>query len=138
MDDLFSRLQNCHNRYQGDYPRVLCVCSAGLLRSPTIAWVLSNPPYNCNVRVAGTSEVYALVPVDEVLLTWADHIVCASKEVADAVIRKVVQEDTQPAYKAKIWELDLPDRFEFRDLELVYMIKTQLEKQWFPKYEPEL
>lgn len=30
---------------QGDFKKVLCVCSGGLLRSPTVAWVLSNPPF---------------------------------------------------------------------------------------------
>jgi predicted protein tyrosine phosphatase len=77
----FNRLGNCGNRFQGGRNRVLCVCSAGMLRSPTIAWVLSNEPYGFNTRAAGISDEYALIPVDEVLLSWADEIVCvAAKE----------------------------------------------------------
>ena len=30
---------NCGNGYQGKYPKVLAVCSAGLLRSATIAFI---------------------------------------------------------------------------------------------------
>ena len=43
------------NEYQGDYKRVLTVCSANMLRSPTIAHVLSAEPYNFNTRSAGTA-----------------------------------------------------------------------------------
>jgi predicted protein tyrosine phosphatase len=35
MSDLMNRLGNCKNYHQGKFKRVLCVCSAGLLRSPT-------------------------------------------------------------------------------------------------------
>ncbi len=76
----YNRLSNTKNPYQGDYKKVLCVCSAGLLRSPTAAVVLSNAPYNYNTRAAGVSREYALIAVDEVLTTWADEIVCMEKE----------------------------------------------------------
>lgn len=71
-----NRKWNSHNEYQGKHKRVLCVCSAGLLRSPTAAWVLSNPPYNFNTRAAGIDVGHALIPVDDVLIEWADEIVC--------------------------------------------------------------
>ena len=57
---LMNRLANSSNRYQGEYKRVLCVCSAGLLRSPTAALVLSQEPYNFNTRAAGLDEAFAL------------------------------------------------------------------------------
>ena len=56
----FNKLANTRNPYQGTSKRVLCVCSAGLLRSPTIAWILSNPPFNFNTRAAGVSLEYVL------------------------------------------------------------------------------
>jgi predicted protein tyrosine phosphatase len=71
-----NRLGNCTNPYQGNTKKVLCVCSAGLLRSPTAAVVLSQEPFNYNTRAAGISTDYALVQVDDVLVTWADEIVC--------------------------------------------------------------
>ena len=54
---LMNRLGNSKNPYQGDFKKVLCVCSAGLLRSPTAAWVLSNAPFNFNTREIGRAHV---------------------------------------------------------------------------------
>ena len=65
---LMNRLANTHNHYQGDAKRVLCVCSAGLLRSPTAAFVLSQEPFGFNTRAAGIAEDFALIVVDDVLL----------------------------------------------------------------------
>ena len=59
------------NSYQGDYKRVLTVCSANMLRSPTMAHVLSAEPYNFNTRSAGIAG-FALIPVTEELLSWVD------------------------------------------------------------------
>lgn len=80
MDLLMNRIANSTNQFQGSYKRVLCVCSAGLLRSPTTALVLSQPPYNYNTRAAGLTKEFALVPVDPVLLHWADEVVCMNSE----------------------------------------------------------
>lgn len=68
-----NRIFNSGNPNQGDYKRMLCVCSAGLLRSPTTAYVLSQAPYNYNTRAAGLVADFALIPVDEVLLRWAEE-----------------------------------------------------------------
>jgi predicted protein tyrosine phosphatase len=76
-----NRLYNCKNPYQGNYKKVLTVCSAGLLRSPTIAWVLSQDPWNYNTRSCGVHD-YALIMLDDVLLTWADEIVVVDDEKA--------------------------------------------------------
>ena len=51
----FNRLHNVRNPNQGPAKRVLCLCSAVLLRSPTVAWVLGKAPYDYNTRAAGTS-----------------------------------------------------------------------------------
>ena len=77
---LNGRIYNCTNLHQGKTKKVLCICSAGLLRSPTAAHILSAEPFNFNTRSAGMYEEYALVPVDDALLTWADEIVCVEKE----------------------------------------------------------
>lgn len=75
-----NRFFNASNPYQGKNKKVLCVCSAGLLRSPTTARLLTMPPYNFNTRAAGLDVSHALIPVDDVLLHWADFIVCMTKE----------------------------------------------------------
>jgi predicted protein tyrosine phosphatase len=62
------------NAFQGKHKKVLTVCSAGCLRSPTAAHILSGHPWNFNTRCAGTSSEYAIVPVTEALIVWADVI----------------------------------------------------------------
>jgi predicted protein tyrosine phosphatase len=72
-------LHNVTNPYQGKDKRVLCLCSAGILRSPSCAVVL-NSKYGYNTRAAGVTD-YALIPVSTALLEWADEI--AGKNLAD-------------------------------------------------------
>lgn len=96
------------NPYQGDYKRVLCICSAGILRSATAALVLSKKPFNYNTRSAGV-EHYALIPVTEVLLVWADEIICMTKEHYSQL--KVMTNKT-------IICLNIPDSYEYRNNEL--------------------
>lgn len=116
-----NRMANARNSYQGHWKRVLCVCSAGLLRSPTIAWVLSNEPYNCNVRAAGAVEEYALIPVDEALIAWADEIVCAGEDHAKHCATFNIGATNKPVHC-----LNIPDQFGFRDPKLVQIIKGEL------------
>jgi predicted protein tyrosine phosphatase len=70
-----NRLYNVHNPHQNfdKYKRVLCVCSAGLLRSPTMARVLQEE-YGYNTRAAGVDFDFALVPMDWALVEWAQEI----------------------------------------------------------------
>lgn len=107
------------NQYQGNYKRVLCVCSAGMLRSPTIAHTLSAEPFNYNTRVAGTAH-YALTSVTDDLLQWADEIVCADKEHAIYVRARLMGlgEHIDP----KVICLNIPDDFAYRDPVLVELV----------------
>lgn len=111
-----NRLANVNNKYQGDAKRVLCVCSAGLLRSPTAALVLSQKPFNYNTRAAGLESEYALIPVDEALVEWAQEIVCMSQDQVDCIM-----ENYDPA--VPVYNLDIPDHFSYGDPELMDMIK---------------
>lgn len=108
-----NRILNSSNMHQGDFKRVLCVCSAGLLRSPTAALVLSQPPFNFNTRAAGLVPHYALIPVDEVLLAWAEEIVCMEQNHADLLSGMTDK---------KVICLNIPDRFPYRSADLVSMI----------------
>lgn len=120
-----NRLWNAHNPNQGRFQKVLCICSAGLLRSPTVAWILSNEPFNFNTRAAGSTKTFALIHADEVLLHWADAVVFVNQENFDETTRDfpaLLQEDKQ------IVVLDLPDRFKTRDPELVRIATEQLTK----------
>ncbi len=119
-----NRLANTKNPYQSDRKKVLCVCSAGLLRSPTISWVLSNPPYNCNTRACGTSKEYALIVFDSILAYWADEIICADKSSLDDVIKLL----SKFKYKRSVYCLELPDNYHAYNPRLIQLIRKQLKK----------
>ena len=112
------------NSYQGDYKRVLTVCSANMLRSPTIAHVLSAEPYNFNTRSAGT-QFYALIPVTEDLLMWADEVVCADTEHALYIRDKMIEY----MLDKPIINLNIPDIYEYRNPELIELIKERYEQR---------
>lgn len=116
-----NRMSNCHNIYQGKFKKVLCVCSAGLLRSPTAAFVLANE-FGCNTRAAGLTSEFALVPVDDVLLEWADEIVCMDSQ-QKAIIGVKLGDS-----KKQVLSLDIPDSFRYRDPELMRLIREAYTK----------
>lgn len=103
--NIFSALKIAKHKDQGDYKKVLCVCSAGLLRSATAAVVLSQEPFNFNTRAAGVGE-YALVQVNDVLLHWADEIVCMTQEHKGILLGLTDK---------PILCLYIPDDYEYRD-----------------------
>lgn len=103
-------LHNASNPYQGKEKKVLCVCSAGLLRSPTIACVLQSK-YGYNTRACGVYD-YALIPISTALVAWADEVVFAEKEHYNAV------KDCNVMEQKKYRILEIPDRFWRMDEEL--------------------
>jgi predicted protein tyrosine phosphatase len=118
-------LHNANNPYQGTEKRVLCLCSAGLLRSPTAAFVLQKE-LGYNTRAAGVTD-YALIPVTEVLLKWADEIVCVNQETYNILIDDIKRD--VPEVDADIVVLDIPDIYPRMDSTLQNEILRQyLEK----------
>lgn len=111
-----NRMANVNNVYQNisKYKRVLCVCSAGLLRSPTMAYVLANEPFNHNTRAAGVTSEYALIPVDDALVAWAEEIVCAD------TFTMIAMRDRYP--DREIRNLGISDDYNYRDPELIELI----------------
>lgn len=120
---MFNRIANSTNPYQGNSKKVLCVCSAGLLRSPTLAWMLSNDPYNFNTRAAGVNADFALIPMDEVLISWADLIVFVEPQVE----RLAKMWFTDQLKNKTIYTLNLPDKFPFKHPELLQLAKKQFD-----------
>lgn len=116
------RIGNASNKFQGKYKRVLTVCSGGLLRSPTIAHTLAAEPYNYNTRSVGTNPDYALNIIDQVLLEWADEIVCADTE-HEITVRNMLMDIG--ITKKPIVCLKLPDVYPYRDRKLVHLIKKR-------------
>ena len=110
-----NRIWNIRNPFQGDYKKVLCVCSAGMLRSPTAAVVLAKK-YNFNTRAVGLETSHALIPLDQVLLEWADETVCMDE----------LQEHLLKSYGAKnVLNLEIPDQFDYMNSELVRLIEER-------------
>ena len=124
------------NAYQGKHRKVLTVCSAGCLRSPTAAHILSSEPWNFNTRCAGTSQEYAIVPVTEALVIWADVILVMDQWQWNHIMdiqNKLAQEvDHMFEYEYKpMHNLEIEDEFGYRDPKLVE-IMTEKFKQIFP------
>jgi predicted protein tyrosine phosphatase len=128
-DDIYwqtrERIGNASNQYQGKYKRVLAVCSGGLLRSPTIAHTLAGDPYNYNTRSVGTNIDYALNLIDQVMLEWADEIVCADTEHEVAVKLKLIDIGIT---RKPVVNLKLPDIYPYRDRKLVHLIKKRYDQ----------
>lgn len=116
---LMNRLGNCGNRHQGKAKKVLCVCSAGLLRSPTAAVVLAQE-FGFNTRSCGMFREFALIPMDEVLLTWADEIVTMENQHGGRVMEEL---DRLGLQGKRVIELGIPDSFPYMDAKLVELIK---------------
>jgi len=115
---LSSRQLNVTNSYQTEAKRVLCVCTAGILRSPTAANVL-NQEFGYNTRSCGVDERFALIPLDEVLLEWADEIVVMEATHAKAIYDKF------PNFLNVITCLDIPDFYNWGDPKLKELIKKR-------------
>lgn len=124
-DSLTNSIYNVANGYQGAYRRVLCVCSAGLLRSPTAAMVLSQKPYNYNTRACGTEPEYALINLSAPLIVWADEIVCMSPKHKEKVLSMMEKINPGRDYSKPIQVLDIPDNFEYRHPKLIKLIKQK-------------
>lgn len=106
-------LHNVKNPYQGPEKRVLCLCSAGLLRSARLAQILQQD-YGYNTRNAGVAD-YALIPVSTALLEWADEIVCVEKEVFDTLMNdldKYEKQHNEHIESHSIIVLNIPDIYE--------------------------
>ena len=119
-----NQLGNAQNPHQGKAVKALCVCSAGLLRSPTIAKYLTGKGYN--TRACGTSQDYALIPVTEALLTWCDEVYVV-KDQAGKIIKllSVLGYDDVIVY-----ELDIPDAFGTFDPVLEHSVKELIQEAW--------
>ena len=120
MNRMMNRMMIAKNPYQGETKKVLTICSAGILRSPTAAKVIAEE-YGYNTRAAGAEEEFALIPVSEVLLEWADEIVFMEQRHYDIV--KGAFENEIIERKCKV--LDVPDIYPWNDPKLVAAIKEQ-------------
>ena len=125
-----NRVGVINNAWQGPTKRVVTLCSAGCLRSPTAAHVLASPPFNLNTRCAGLTEKYAIVRFSAALAAWADEIIVMEPHQRDKVLyltKGWFGEDTYyfDPKETPIIVLEIPDNFGYRDPDLVRMIKER-------------
>lgn len=111
------RLKSTEYRSQGSAKKVLCVCSMGLLRSPTAAIILHNL-YGHNTRSAGLSNT-ALIKLDSILLHWADEIVVFTK-YHETKINENIKNMPKP-----VKNLMIDDVFKYMQSELITEIKAK-------------
>lgn len=111
-------LWNVKNPNQGAARRVLTVCSAGLLRSPTAAAILTKRGYNA--RSCGTTD-FALIKLDEVLFHWADVILFMNSDHRQQAEYDFDIDSTD-------WRvLGIEDDYEYMQPELVELIESALD-----------
>lgn len=98
------------NQYQGDAKKVLCVCAAGVLRSPTLAFVLHRK-LGFNTRAVGSDIEWALIPISQALISWADEIVFVDQKCWDALDSD--SNDWIEATGVDCTILNIPDDYDF-------------------------
>ena len=127
-----NKLAVINNPYQKSYLKVLTVCSGGVLRSPTAAALLTQL-YDFNTRSCGTED-YALVPLTQELVYWADEIICAENyhlgEVEKVMDNCYLKDEPRPITRV----LGIPDMFDYMDVELVRLIKVKFEEWNYDGY----
>lgn len=121
-----NQLHNIQNTAQGKTKKVLTVCSSGLLRSATLQNFLIKE-YGYNVRNCGTYPEWALIPISEALVLWADEIVFVNEENFEMVEQDLIRLGVTK--KCKV--LDIPDIYNFNDPKLVQICKEQYDNSTF-------
>ena len=115
------------NIYQGNAPRWLFVCSAGLLRSPTGATMAAQR--GINARSCGSNFNYALVPCSANLVNWADKIVFVNGENLWQLEDNFLgHKDLLQQIESKQVVLNIPDNFEYMDPQLQQFYEAELFK----------
>lgn len=114
------------NPYQGSKHRMLWVCSAGLLRSPTGAFVAAQRGYN--TRACGSNQEYALINLSGNLIDWANIIVFVNEENFYQALETFKSTGYDEDLEAKAVILDIPDQFEAFDPYLQKLLNEGLDK----------
>lgn len=125
-----NRMNVIYNDYQGKHKKILTVCSAGCLRSPTAAHILAGDPFNFNTRCCGTTVEYAIVPLNGGLVMWADEIVVMDEDQAAIVnsIQSKLYEDYVGFIFRAVHILDIEDNYAYRDPKLVKIMTDKFFK----------
>lgn len=123
-DKIFELNAPYDNPYQGTFPRVLFVCSAGILRSASSATIASGR--GINARAAGSSS-YALIPVSANLIEWAHRIVFVNPENKEQVLKTFANTGYEEYIEMKSVVWNIPDNYEYMHPTLMLSINAGLD-----------
>lgn len=121
-----NQLANVGNRFQTEVKKVVVVCSAGLLRSPTAANVL-HTKFGFNTRAVGVDKEFALIPLTQALIWWADEIVFVNYDAF--LLLGQEEKDEIESVAVKVIILKIEDDFDWMDADLRYAIQWQYEEK---------
>lgn len=122
-DDIFKLKFPYDHKHQGNNPKWLFICSAGLLRSATAAKHIACK-YDYNTRSCGSSG-HALIPLSANLIEWAERMVFMGASNYDLALETFLS-GPEPKYadtiklKAMVW--DIPDVYPYMNDILVKLI----------------
>jgi predicted protein tyrosine phosphatase len=102
---------------------ILCVCLAGLERSPTLASLLSQDPYFFNTRSCGVLADFALIPLTQKLIDWSDTVCFLNQDVW------MNAQDLFDLDNKNILLFEVDDDYGFMNQELIDILDHQLK--WF-------
>ena len=128
-EQIFSNNCPYNHSSQGPAKRLLFVCTAGLLRSPTCAAEGAKRGYN--TRSCGSSTTVALVPISEALIKWSDRIIFMMDENEDKVLRYLRGMNHLELYaevlsKSQIWGIE--DIYDYGEDSLVWVIDKKFKE----------
>jgi len=130
-DAIFRTNAPYSNPYQGDRPRWLFVCSAGLLRSPTGAALAIE--HGINARSCGSNFNYALIPCSANLINWAEKIIFVNPDNLHQLEDNYVgMFDLLQQIEDKALVLSIEDDHEYMAPQLVELFNTQLFEPFGP------
>lgn len=119
-----NQLANVGNRFQTQVKKVVVVCSAGLLRSPTAANALY-VEYGFNTRAVGADKEFALIPLTQALIWWADELVFVNRDAFSMLDQE--EKDEIECVGVKLVFLNIEDDFDWMDATLRCEILEQYE-----------
>lgn len=125
--DLLALTAPYDNPYQGNAPRILFVCSVGLLRSPTAAAFFSERGYN--TRACGSMVGCALIPISANLIEWAFQIAFMTHENKQETLALFDGDAvTQEVIRAKSVVLNICDDYNYMEAGLVAELEFVADK----------
>ena len=115
-----------NNHSQGNDLRVVFVCSAGLLRSPSAARIAGE--YGINARSAGSRLHYALIPLSANLIKWAHWVVFMNSENEFEIAQKILDTDLLELMRNKSIVWNIEDTYNYMEDSLEWILRKKIEE----------